>query len=65
MIFTGKLMFPFVYASASLEVSPLGVGNESRRGAKMFNLLSALIGIIKVDRGVSLSVLEAPLAAGV
>ena len=46
-------------------VSPLGVGNESRRGAKMVNLLSALVGISKVDRGVLPSVLEVPLAAGV
>ena len=62
---TGKLMFPFISASAWLEVSPLRVGNESHRGAKMVNLLSALVGITKVDRGVSPSVLEAPLAAGV
>lgn len=31
----------------------------------MVNLLSALVGITRVDRGVSPSVLEAPLAAGV
>ena len=65
MMFTGKLMFPFISASAWLEVSPLGVGNDSRRGAKMVNLLSALVGISKVDRGVSPSVLQVPLAAGV
>ena len=62
---TGKLMFPFISASAWLEVSLLRVGNESHRGAKMVNLLSALVGITKVDRGVSPSVQEAPLAAGV
>ena len=65
MMFTGKLMFPFISASTWLEVSPLRVGNESRRGTKMVNLLSALVGIAKVDRGVLPSVLEAPSAAGV